>query len=95
MQIIRTFFHFFCIFLHEHLHMSLFFRTFVPDLLNIFLRKASGPFPIRFRCIPDPFSGQLRVNIKLNLNKRISIFNFFPIWLIVIFSPALPLSPAS
>ena len=49
MQIIRTFFHFFCIFLHEHLHISLFFRPFVPDLLNILLRKASDPFPMHFR----------------------------------------------
>ena len=56
MQIIRTFFHFFCNVLHEHLHMSLFFRTFVPDLLNILLRKASGPFPIRFRSVSDAFS---------------------------------------
>ena len=56
MQISRTFFHFFCIFLHEHLHISLFFRTFVPDLLNILLRKASGPFPIRFRPVFDAFS---------------------------------------
>ena len=55
MQIIRTFFHFFCIFLHEHLHISLFFRTFVPDLLNIFLRKASDPFPIRSRSVSGPF----------------------------------------
>ncbi len=49
MQIIRTFFHFFCIFLHEHLHISLFFRTFVPDLLNILRRKLFGPFPMHFR----------------------------------------------
>ena len=55
MQIIRTFFHFFCIFLHEHLHISLFFRTFVPDLLNILLRKVSGPFPIRSRSVSGPF----------------------------------------
>ena len=71
MQIIRTFFHFFCIFLHEHLHISLFFRTFVPDLLNILLRKASdsfpvrsrsvfGPFPMRFRCIFDTISDPYR-----------------------------------
>lgn len=63
MQIIRTFFHFFCIFLHEHLHMSLFFRTFVPDLLNIFLRKASGPFPIRFRSVSGPFPMRFRYHI--------------------------------
>ncbi len=56
MQIIRTFFHFFCIFLHEHLHISLFFRTFVPDLLNILRRKPFGPFPIRFRSVSDAFS---------------------------------------
>ncbi len=56
MQIIRTFFHFFCIFLHEHLHISLFFRTFVPDLLNILRRKPFGPFPIRFRPVSDAFS---------------------------------------
>ena len=63
MQIIRTFFHFFCIFLHEHLHISLFFRTFVPDLLNIFLRKASDPFPIRFRSVSDPFPMRFRYHI--------------------------------
>ena len=63
MQIIRTFFHFFCIFLHEHLHISLFFRTFVPDLLNIFLRKASGPFPIRFRFVSGPFPMHFRYHI--------------------------------
>lgn len=63
MQIIRTFFHFFCIFLHEHLHISLFFRTFVPDLLNIFLRKASDPFPIRFRSVSGPFPMHFRYHI--------------------------------
>ncbi len=60
MQIIRTFFHFFCIFLHEHLHISLFFRTFVPDLLNILRRKPFGPFPIRFRRIFDTISDPYR-----------------------------------
>ena len=64
MQIIRTFFHFFCIFLHEHLHISLFFRTFVPDLLNILRRKPFGPFPdpfpARFRCIFDTISDPYR-----------------------------------
>ncbi len=60
MQIIRTFFHFFCIFLHEHLHISLFFRTFVPDLLNILRRKPFGPFPIRFRSIFDTISDPYR-----------------------------------
>ena len=60
MQIIRTFFHFFCIFLHEHLHISLFFRTFVPDLLNILRRKLFCPFPIRFRCIFDTISDPYR-----------------------------------
>lgn len=63
MQIIRTFFHFFCIFLHEHLHISLFFRTFVPDLLNILLRKASGPFPIRSRSVSGPFPIRFRYHI--------------------------------
>lgn len=63
MQIIRTFFHFFCIFLHEHLHISLFFRTFVPDLLNIFLRKASDPFPVRSRFVFDPFPMHFRYHI--------------------------------
>ena len=60
MQIIRTFFHFFCIFLHEHLHISLFFRTFVPDLLNILRCKPFGPFPIRFRSVSDPFPIRFR-----------------------------------
>ncbi len=63
MQIIRTFFHFFCIFLHEHLHISLFFRTFVPDLLNILLRKASDPFPIRFRSVSNAFPMHFRYHI--------------------------------
>ena len=63
MQIIRTFFHFFCIFLHEHLHISLFFRTFVPDLLNILRRKPSDPFPIRFRSVSDPFPMHFRYHI--------------------------------
>jgi hypothetical protein len=63
MQIIRTFFHFFCIFLHEHLHISLFFRTFVPDLLNILRRKPFGPFPIRFRSVSDPFPMHFRYHI--------------------------------
>ena len=63
MQIIRTFFHFFCIFLHEHLHISLFFRTFVPDLLNILRRKPFGPFPIRFRSVFDPFPMHFRYHI--------------------------------
>ena len=63
MQIIRTFFHFFCIFLHEHLHISLFFRTFVPDLLNILRRKPFGPFPIRFRPVSDPFPMHFRYHI--------------------------------
>ena len=63
MQIIRTFFHFFCIFLHEHLHISLFFRTFVPDLLNILRRKPFGPFPIRFRSVFGPFPMHFRYHI--------------------------------
>ena len=63
MQIIRTFFHFFCIFLHEHLHISLFFRTFVPDLLNILRRKPFGPFPIRFRFFSGPFPMHFRYHI--------------------------------
>ena len=63
MQIIRTFFHFFCIFLHEHLHISLFFRTFVPDLLNILRRKPFGPFPIRFRFVSGPFPMHFRYHI--------------------------------
>ena len=63
MQIIRTFFHFFCIFLHEHLHISLFFRTFVPDLLNILRRKPFGPFPVRFRPVPDSFPMHFRYHI--------------------------------
>lgn len=63
MQIIRTFFHFFCIFLHEHLHISLFFRTFVPDLLNILRRKPFGPFPIRSRSVSDPFPMHFRYHI--------------------------------
>lgn len=63
MQIIRTFFHFFCIFLHEHLHISLFFRTFVPDLLNILRRKPFGPFPIRFRSVSGPFPMHFRYHI--------------------------------
>ena len=60
MQIIRTFFHFFCIFLHEHLHISLFFRTFVPDLLNILRRKPFGPFPVRSRSVSGPFPIRFR-----------------------------------
>ena len=63
MQIIRTFFHFFFIFLHEHLHISLFFRTFVPDLLNILRRKPFGPFPIRFRFVSGPFPMHFRYHI--------------------------------
>ena len=63
MQIIRTFFYFFCIFLHEHLHISLFFRTFVPDLLNILRRKPFGPFPIRFRFVSGPFPMHFRYHI--------------------------------
>ena len=63
MQIIRTFFHFFCIFLHEHLHISLFFRTFVPDLLNILRRKPFGPFPMHFRSVSDPFPMHFRYHI--------------------------------
>lgn len=63
MQIIRTFFHFFCIFLHEHLHISLFFRTFVPDLLNILRRKPFGPFPVCFRSVSGPFPMHFRYHI--------------------------------
>lgn len=63
MQIIRTFFHFFCIFLHEHLHISLFFCTFVPDLLNILRRKPFGPFPVRSRFVSGPFPMHFRYHI--------------------------------